>query len=67
MIMGCLSYIASLLIAPNLEGYFLSKKLTNREDKKLIEEITNKIAEFNENYADTDVDSGYFVDFFKAR
>lgn len=61
--MGCLSYIASSLIAPNLAGYFLSKKLTNREEKKLIEEITNKISEFNENYADTDVDSGYFVDF----
>ncbi|MDM0605673.1 hypothetical protein QTH34_10400 [Clostridium perfringens] len=65
MIMGCLSYIASSLIAPNLAGYFLSKKLTNREEKKLIEEITNKISEFNENYADTDVDSGHFVDFLK--
>lgn len=63
--MGCLSYIASSLIAPNLAGYFLSKKLTNREDKKLIEEITNKISEFNENYANTDVDSGHFVDFLK--
>lgn len=63
--MGCLSYIASSLIAPNLAGYFLSKKLTNREEKKLIEEITNKISEFNENYADTDVDSGHFVDFLK--
>lgn len=65
MIMGCLSYIASSLIAPNLAGYFLSKKLTNREEKKLIEEITNKISEFNENYTNTDVDSGYFVDFLK--
>lgn len=65
--MGFLSYIAESLIAPNLTGYFLSKGLTNREENKLVNEIKDKVIEFNRKYDDKEVDSSYFVDFLEQK
>lgn len=63
--MSFLAYIAGTLIAPNLAGYLLSKGLTNREEKKLIKEIEDKVNDFNRKFNDTEVDSKHFVDFLE--
>ena len=63
--MSILAYIAGTLIAPNLAGYLLSGRLTDREEKKLIKEIVDKVTEFNQNFDDTEVDSSYFVDYLE--
>lgn len=41
--MSFLAYIAGTLIAPNFEGYLLSKGLTSHEEKKLNQEIEKNI------------------------
>ena len=63
--MNFLGYIAGTLIAPNLAGYLISKGLTNREEKRLSQEIEEKISAFNRKFDDTEVDSNYFVQFLK--
>lgn len=63
--MSFLGYIAGSLIAPNFAGYLISKALTNRKEKKLIQEIEEKISEFNRKFDDTEVDSKYFVEFLE--
>ncbi|MGD6968291.1 tetratricopeptide repeat protein [Rossellomorea vietnamensis] len=60
---SALGYIAGTLVAPNLAGYLISKGLTNKEEKKLIQEIEEKITEFNRSFDDKEVDSNYFVEF----
>ncbi len=37
--LDALGYIAGSLLAPSLAGYLLSRKLTNKEEKKLVKEI----------------------------
>ncbi|MDR6717392.1 PIN domain-containing protein [Paenibacillus sp. 2003] len=63
--MSFLSYIAGTLIAPNFAGYLISEGLTNREEKKLIQEIDEKVSAFNRKFDDTEVDSNYFVEFLE--
>ncbi|WP_214809044.1 hypothetical protein [Exiguobacterium sp. s144] len=63
--MSFLAYIAGTLIAPNIADYFLSRGLTNKEEKKLIKEIEDKVSEFNRKFDDTEVDSKHFVDFLE--
>lgn len=63
--MSFLGYIAGSLIAPNFAGYLISKGLTNREENKLIQEIDEKVSEFNRKFDDTEVDSNYFVEFLE--
>jgi hypothetical protein len=63
--MDYLAYIAGTLIAPNFAGYLLSKGLTKREEKQLIQEIKEIVLQFNRNFDDTEVDSNYFVDFLE--
>ncbi|HEY2494207.1 MAG TPA: hypothetical protein VGI33_15040, partial [Paenibacillus sp.] len=63
--MSFLGYIAGSLIAPNFAGYLISKGLTNREEKKLIQEIEEKVSAFNRKFDDTEVDSNYFVEFLE--
>lgn len=63
--MSILGYISGTLIAPNFAGYLISKGLTNREEKKLIQEVKEKVSEFNRKFDDTEVDSNYFVDFLE--
>lgn len=63
--MSLLGYITESLIAPSYVGYLISKGLTNREEKMLIQEIVEKISEFNRKFDDTEVDSNYFVEFLE--
>lgn len=63
--MSFLGYIAGSLIAPNFAGYLISKGLANREEKKLIQEIEEKVSAFNRKFDDTEVDSNYFVEFLE--
>lgn len=63
--MSFLTYIAGTLIAPNIASYILSRGLTNREEKKLIKEIEDKINDFNQKFNDTEVDSNHFVHFLE--
>lgn len=63
--MSYLGYIAGTLIAPNFAGYLISKGLTSREEKKLIQEIEGKVSAFNRKFDDTEVDSNYFVEFLE--
>lgn len=63
--MSFLAYITGTLIAPNFAGYLLSKGLTNKKEKNLIQEIEDVFTEFNRNFDDTELDSNHFVDFLK--
>lgn len=63
--MNFLGYIAATLIAPNLTGYLISKGLANRQEKNLVKEIETRIIEFNRSFADTEVDSNFFVAFIR--
>ena len=65
--MSVLAYITGTLIAPNIAGYLLSKGLTKREKKILIDEIEAIVTEFNRKFDDTEVDSNYFVEFLEQK
>lgn len=60
-----LGYITGTLLAPNFAGYLISKGLTNRERKTLIQEIAGKISTFNRKFDDTEVDSNFFAQFLE--
>lgn len=67
LIMSFLAYISGTLIAPNIAGYFLTKGLNSREEKRLSKEIERKISDFNSKFNDTEVDSNFFVEFIKQQ
>ena len=65
--MGVLGYIAGTLLAPNLAGYLITRKLTKLGEKNLIKEIEKKISKFNRAFDDKEVDSNYFIEFLKQK
>lgn len=63
--MSILGYISSGLIAPSFAGYLISKGIADHEEKKIIQEIEEKVSAFNRKFDDTEVDSNHFVEFLE--
>lgn len=63
--MSFLGYIAGSLIAPSFAGHLISKGLNIYEEKRLVQEIEDKVLAFNRKFDDTEVDSNYFVEFLE--
>ncbi|MBS7526345.1 hypothetical protein KHM83_06620 [Fusibacter paucivorans] len=61
--MNYLNYITGSIIIPSLIEYLISNKFKNLSDSLLKQSIQGKVAVFNENFADTEIDSQKLVEF----